>query len=387
MAETTRPPISDAFRRALIDGITSQKWDVALHRTVEDLGLAYASHPGLKRRRNEDRLAIAQVQSCSGERYTLAIVCDGVGGSENGDRAATLAIAGSIIELCAQRMKVPLGALADRLIRAADEFVRAELKGRGTTTMALLLAAPSGQCIAANIGDSRVYAWNPSGELVQISTDDTVENELRALPGDHRGFMQAHHLRGRISQAIGEPGRGSEDLRIVGFSRSAFPAGVILGTDGLWRAADSFDAVVANSEGSAEAVRRAVQLANWCGGGDNASIVAIGNLDKFCAFSATNVPPSLIGATVWIAESKLQLMSEVIFEQKAAPKPVAGKNKRKTSKVVKQRESREPELPLTGSDSKGDSSEQSAVTRDDAQKSAEPRPAIEVTLDKAGGRG
>lgn len=384
MTDRSRPPISDAFKKALIDGLTFQKWDTPLHRVVEELGLAMASHPGFKRRRNEDRTAVANVQCASGDRYTVAIVCDGVGGSENGDRAATLAIASVILELCAQQTKSALGPLAAKLVRCADDFVRSELKGRGTTTMALLLATPNGDCIGTNIGDSRIYSWVPAGEFDQVTVDDTVENELKALPGDHRAMMQAHNLRGRISQAIGEPGRGSDELRVVVVPRSMFRSGAILGTDGLWRAADSFPVVMSVADSASEAARRAVQLANLCGGVDNASIVAIADLQKFSIYQPTYVAPLTITVTLWANESRLVFIADRASSHNGEPRAKAStvKAKRKTFKGGKPAEVREPELPLEEQKQGRDAR---TVERADPEKTLEPKPAIEVTLDKAPG--
>jgi serine/threonine protein phosphatase PrpC len=381
MSERSRPPFSATLAGALIDGLSFQKWDTALHRAVEELGFAMASHPGHKRRRNEDRLAVAHVQTAAGDRYTVAIVCDGVGGSENGDRAATLAIAGVLLELTAQRTRLALGPLVAKLVRAADDFVRSELKGRGTTTMALLLATPDSQCVATSIGDSRVYAWKPAGELVQVSVDDTVENELKALPGDHRGVMQAHGLRGRLSQAIGEPGRTSDDLRVIAIPSTMFPAGVILGTDGLWRAAESFAVVVGNSENPAEAARRGVQLANWCGGVDNASMIAVSDLDKFCTYRTSFSGPPSLTLTVWVSESRLVLVSEVTPDS-VATRPQ--KAKRRTSKGAKEPALREPELPLSAGGPK-DTGDERTVKREEGAKPIDPRPAVQVTIEKASG--
>lgn len=179
--------------------------------------MAMGTHPGLKRPRNEDRIAVARVEAPDAESLTVALVCDGVGGSEYGDQAAVLAITAVLHDICIQQKSLPIQDVARHAVRSADEYVRQRLGGRGTTTLSMFLGSSSGNCACVNVGDSRVYSWSPGSQVVQVTIDDTVENELKAVPGDHGVLLKARGLKGRLSQAIGESDRSVDELRVQVF--------------------------------------------------------------------------------------------------------------------------------------------------------------------------
>lgn len=348
MSRDLLPPSSnEALFSALSEEFARQDWNQPVQSNVAELGLALHSHVGLKRGRNEDRIAVARVCAENSETYTLALVCDGVGGSQSGDKAATLAVTSMISELCAQRVHASVEAIAQHLLRTADNHVRYLLNGSGTTTASLFIAASSGQCAAANVGDSRIYSWKLSKQLNQVSLDDTVENELKLFPGDHEELLNARGLRGRLSQAIGEEGRSADDLRIRVFSREKFPAGVLLGSDGLWKTSKDFEVVIKNSANANDAARRAIALANWTGGVDNVSVIAIESVEKFCELSSLQAAQAgFITATVWLGQSTLKFIMERFapFSQQKQEKPRRRAiNKRKVSAAAE----REQQLSLT----------------------------------------
>ncbi|MFN7974888.1 MAG: protein phosphatase 2C domain-containing protein [Acidobacteriota bacterium] len=140
-------------------------------------GLSYAgiTHPGLKRKRNEDTFWVD-------EELTLFIVADGMGGQRRGAEAGRAAIAtiGKTIEKGEDSFLkyIPLGLRLKLLCRkaflAANEAVKNAAMGGGTT-MELLLVR-SGLVHLAHVGDSRVYLLR-GGALKQLTTDHTVGAE------------------------------------------------------------------------------------------------------------------------------------------------------------------------------------------------------------------
>jgi serine/threonine protein phosphatase PrpC len=325
------PPWRAPIFGAIFDEIAGQNWALPMQTSIEELGLALGTHPGLRRERNEDRIAVARVRALNGELYTLAILCDGVGGSESGDRAATLAIASVVYQLAAQNGRPGLKDLATMLVKGADEDVRGALQGRGATTIVLLLATPAGLIVCASVGDSRAYRWAPNNAAFdQVTVDDTIENELRNLPGDHAALLQERGLRGRLSQAVGEDGRTAEDLRVQVHTRERFLNGVVIGSDGLWRAAQDFAVVAAGSPSAADVVRRAINLANWVGGVDNTSIIAIEDLNCFCkprVGETTPDAPWQPSITIWAHAHKLRLISPEWPRESVARAPARPKKK------------------------------------------------------------
>ena len=360
-------PGAQAFLAMILDQIVGSH---ASQASIEELGLAMATHVGHKRERNEDRIAVARITAPDMETYTVALVCDGVGGSEAGDQAAALAIASIICDLALQQQSYPsLRDLALLLVRRADDLVRKDLQGRGATTLVMLLATASGDLVGVSVGDSRAYSWDPRiNQLFQISTDDTFENELKGLPDQGAGLIKARRLQGRLSQAIGESGRSADDLRIQTFPKEDFSPGAVLGSDGLWRAAKDFEALVGNSPTPTDAVRRAIVLANWVGGVDNSSMIAISDVERLCGGSQGRPPTGRRQKEIelWLSSSKVKILTgNWINESKAAPQRAKQEKQKLKSK---RKESQEPEeglqLELEAVDSTG------------------ARPKIEVTINE-----
>ncbi|MTW10741.1 hypothetical protein GM658_09005 [Pseudoduganella eburnea] len=366
-------PGAQEFLAMILDQIVGSQ---ASQASIEELGLAMATHVGLKRERNEDRVAVARIAAPDMETYTVALVCDGVGGSEAGDQAAALAIASIICDLAQQQQSYPtLKDLASLLVRRADDLVRKNLQGRGATTLVMLLATTKGEVVGANVGDSRAYSWDPRPritQLVQITTDDTFENELKGLPDQGVGLINARGLQGRLSQAIGESGRSADDLRVQSFDKEDFSPGAVLGSDGLWRAAKDFETLVGNSPTPTDAVRRAIVLANWVGGVDNSSMIAITDVEQLCGVSQGRPPTGRRPKEIelWLPSSKVKILTgNWISESRPAPPPRAKQEKQEKQKLKsKKKESREPEaglqLELEAVDSTG------------------ARPKIEVTINE-----
>jgi len=316
-------------------------WAKAATRAAEELTAVVGSSPGSKRPRNEDRALIAEVFTDGGDRYRAAIVCDGVGGSEMGDVAATLATSAFLGRLQNTFGRRPLENLLVELIHLADDAVRAELRGKGSTTMSVVIASENGEVAAANIGDSRIYSWDPGKSLAQVSTDDTMENEFRNLPLKDPSVLDAKGLRGTLSQAIGDTGQGADRLRIATFSKHLFAVGVVLATDGTWKGNEpTFCAVTRNAANGADAVRRAILVATWSGGIDNASIIAIENLATF-AKAVPSGSQRRGGISLWLNDTKIVLQR--VRAATIAPEPTPPKEKTESrKKIVDDRRRRGP---------------------------------------------
>lgn len=333
---------------------------------IDELGLVMATHLGSKRERNDDRIAVARIAAPNTETYTVALVCDGVGGSALGDQAASLAIASIIVDLAQQQGRSSLTELAVTLVRRADDLVRKELQGRGATTLVMLLATASGHLVCANVGDSRAYSWDQnSRKLDQVTVDDTIENELKEIPGNHAALINAHGLQGRLSQAIGESGRTADELRVQIYTKERFRDGAVLGSDGLWRAARDFETAVATAATPTDAVRRAIALANWVGGVDNASLIAVGDVKRLCGGLQTQASAGRKQTEIalWSSSSKIKILTSNWIGEAKSTEPRAKPEKQKRNTKKKPRKTvDEPQLKLETVDSK------------------DVRPKIEVTI-------
>jgi serine/threonine protein phosphatase PrpC len=309
LTNTFLSAMKGSIGKELLSELWVAPWDTTRLRTIDELGVAHGTSTGTQRKRNEDRVAIAYVTSLNQEHFAVALVCDGVGGSEMGDVAATLAIASFIDELTRINAFLPLPDLLVELIRKMDHTVRSVLGGRGTTTASIVLASSTGRFVAANVGDSRIYSWKPNGlRLQQVSVDDTIENELLNLNIKDASALDARGLRGRLSQAIGESGRTTSDLRIVVLEKDKFEeGGMILATDGAWKSVEAgFKSLALHATSATEAMRRIITFSAWTGGIDNVSIVAIEDMLKFAKIGGDSVrqASTTSRATVWICDNK-----------------------------------------------------------------------------------
>ena len=370
--------MGSSLGEAVLNELWSVSWEIAHTRVIEEMGLAFGCHPGLRRKRNEDRVAVAQVVAANNERYAVALVCDGVGGSELGDIAATLTIASILNELARYSLLTSVSAIATDLIKKADIFVRQELSGKGTSTLSMVLISAAGDLAAVNVGDSRVYSWSSGNVLKQISTDDTMENELLGLTFKDAGVLDARGLRGRLSQAVGESGRTANDLRLITFDKEKFlDGGVVLGSDGLWKSAEAgFQSVLFHAASAHEAVRRTIAFANWTGGMDNISVVVIADLNKM----AEAITPPIRSAgtsmaiTFWAGDTKFT-SSEAIVVRKSVPQPNALKLDISVKKPTRKATGR------TKSVARAIDDDQLQITDDSVPSKHGNRPEIQVSVD------
>lgn len=145
------------------------------------------SKPG-KRTKNED--CVYPTDSSSVEDSGLFIVCDGIGGAENGEVASEIAC--NVIEsFLAKKMQyAPIGenemgvaiAIAEAELRS---FAKNNPESRGLGTTLALLYIQGSKAMTAHIGDSRVYHIR-NGEILFKTNDHSFVNDLVAT-----GFITA----------------------------------------------------------------------------------------------------------------------------------------------------------------------------------------------------
>lgn len=137
------------------------------------------SETGLQRQNNEDAVLFLipdkpWIERCLG---TLAIVSDGIGGYQRGEKASAM-----IVETVSKYYFKEAGQPAERLRQAAInannsvaiEGMASSIKMGATCTA---LAILEDELYFLHIGDSRAYILY-NGELSQMTTDHTVANEM-----------------------------------------------------------------------------------------------------------------------------------------------------------------------------------------------------------------
>jgi serine/threonine protein phosphatase PrpC len=218
------------------------------------------SHPGRRRRRNEDSYVIAP---------PLFAVADGMGGARAGEIASRLAAA-AVREEEGERVDVAeLIQEANRRVfeRARDDSSAA---GMGTTMTVALVEAD--HVTIGHVGDSRAYRLRDNA-LEQLTEDHSLVAELVRSGKLSPEEAESHPQRSVITRALGtEP-----DVDADTFTVEAHPGDVfLLCSDGLTTMVedDHIVEVVNRHRGDLErAAKQLIADANRSGGEDNVTVV------------------------------------------------------------------------------------------------------------------
>ena len=231
---------------------------------------AVATHPGRKRRHNEDAYV------CEPPLFAIA---DGMGGARAGEVASGLAAAAlqedEVNGTGAERV-VALIQKANRSVyeRSSSD---ADVAGMGTT-MTVALVENDGVTFG-HVGDSRAYVLREGG-LEQLTDDHSLVAEL--VRGGKLTAEEAEHhpQRSVITRALGtDPDIDVDTFTVEGHDGDVF----VLCSDGLTDmvADEEIGAVLAERRASLEdATNELVRVANRAGGQDNITIVAFELTDE-----------------------------------------------------------------------------------------------------------
>lgn len=133
------------------------------------------------RKYNEDRCNSDLFVSAGGLSMAVAVVCDGVGGEERGERAAQLAVDTLLLALRDSKQTDPvetiIAAVREANSAVHNEALRLGAGERMACTMALAVVVNETTLYVANVGDSRVYLAR-GGTYQQITRDHTFANVM-----------------------------------------------------------------------------------------------------------------------------------------------------------------------------------------------------------------
>jgi PPM family protein phosphatase len=225
---------------------------------------AALSHPGRRRRHNEDAYVVEP---------PLFAVADGMGGAKAGEVASGLAAAA--VQESANRDdsgEARVAALIEeanrRVFRRAHED--REASGMGTT-MTIALVEDDHVAIG-HVGDSRAYLIR-GGRLEQLTDDHSLVAELVRSGKLTPEEAETHPQRSVITRALGT----EADVDVDTFSVEASPGDLfLLCSDGLTSMVDDetiLDAVERNRPNLQEAAKALVNAANRGGGEDNITVI------------------------------------------------------------------------------------------------------------------
>jgi PPM family protein phosphatase len=222
------------------------------------------SHPGRRRRHNEDAFVV---------QPPLFAVADGMGGAKAGEVASGLAAAavqesGSDGQGGEARVTALIQEANRRVFRRATED--REASGMGTTMTVALVE--DDRVAIGHVGDSRAYLIR-EGELEQLTDDHSLVAELVRSGKLTPEEAETHPQRSVITRALGT----DADVDVDSFSVPAVPGDLfLLCSDGLTSMIDDqtiLDAVEQHRPNLQEAAKALVNAANRVGGEDNITVV------------------------------------------------------------------------------------------------------------------
>ncbi|MDQ6909318.1 MAG: Stp1/IreP family PP2C-type Ser/Thr phosphatase [Actinomycetota bacterium] len=230
-----------------------------------------ATDVGRVRKMNEDRFLVGD---------GLYAVADGVGGHQAGEVASEMSV-----ETLAEAFREPTTDGLVAAIKDANEAVwrlaqdNAEKRGMGTTITALALVQEDGEehLTIVNVGDSRAYLFQ-NGELVQISEDHSLVEELVRKGQLTHEEAQVHPQRSIITRALGmEPEIEVDYWQLVPYRGDR----VLLCSDGLTNEVsdDRIASTLRQIRDPQEAARDLVRQAKDHGGNDNITVVVVDVVD------------------------------------------------------------------------------------------------------------
>jgi PPM family protein phosphatase len=244
------------------------------HPGTFEIQMAGACDPGRARDHNEDAIAI---QEDDGRGYYLALVCDGMGGHNAGEVASAIAV-----ETISSYLEQHFGerdnpelleqAFAQASARI-DEQAELNPDSRGMGCTCVMVLGVRDRIWVAWAGDSRAYQVRDA-EIMQLSTDHTVVQELVDQELITPAQAAVHPYRGRISRCLGHgKKKGHPTVR-----EFAFPPGtnVLVCSDGLSDVlADEEVSVLVGQRDVRSSARRLIEAANGAGGPDNISAIVM----------------------------------------------------------------------------------------------------------------
>jgi PPM family protein phosphatase len=218
------------------------------------------SHPGRRRRRNEDAFVVAP---------PLFAVADGMGGAKAGEIASRLAAAAVPKE---GGDRVDVAELIHEANRRVFERARDDASASGMGTTMTVALVEDDHVTIGHVGDSRAYRLRDH-ELEQLTEDHSLVAELvrsgRLSPEE----AESHPQRSVITRALGT----EADVDVDTFTVDTRPGDVFLiCSDGLTTMVEDdriVDVVEQNRDDLERAAKQLIADANRSGGEDNVTVI------------------------------------------------------------------------------------------------------------------
>jgi PPM family protein phosphatase len=221
---------------------------------------AALSHPGRRRRRNEDAFVVSP---------PLFAVADGMGGAKAGEIASRLAAAAVREE---EGERVDVAGLIREANRRVFERAREDASASGMGTTMTVALAEDDHVTIGHVGDSRAYRLR-NGGLEQLTEDHSLVAELVRSGKLSPEEAETHPQRSVITRALGT----EADVDVDTFSVDVQPGDLfLLCSDGLTSMVGDeriVDVVAQHRDDLERAAKQLIADANRSGGEDNVTVV------------------------------------------------------------------------------------------------------------------
>jgi len=264
-----------------------------------------------------------------GERGSLFVVADGMGGAAAGEVASEMATKtiyeqllsawGSERELTPQRFAYRLREAVEAANRQIHSYAAAhpELRGMGTTTTAVGILGD--RFFLSQVGDSRAYLIR-QGQAVQLTKDQSLMQRLVEAGELTEEEAAKSERRNIILQALGPDARVKVDLTHQEVRRGDI---LVLCSDGLSGSVKKEEiAEIATRERDLQAAcDRLIALANQRGGPDNITVI----LARFDGEGLRPVEASAeVGHQVYpLIDTETSTEPVPVYKGSRAPEPAA----------------------------------------------------------------
>lgn len=214
----------------------------------------------------------------------LWVVADGMGGAQAGEVASSMAIEALQDSYVDPTIESLAAAMAEANRRIHDAARDPDLKGMGTTAVAIALvpgepdpddpgAEEEQHLLVVNVGDSRAYLFRDAG-LTQLTDDHSVVAQLVRDGRISQAEADAHPQRNIVTRVLGPYPDVQVDIWPVDPVRGDR---YLLCSDGLFNEVpdDQMAAVLRRLEDPTDAAAELVRLANESGGRDNITVIVL----------------------------------------------------------------------------------------------------------------
>ncbi|NLU23542.1 MAG: Stp1/IreP family PP2C-type Ser/Thr phosphatase [Clostridiales bacterium] len=233
---------------------------------------------GLIRKENQDCYAVETIGD-----YTVAVVCDGMGGTNGGQIASRIAVK-TFTEGLRHSLRKTMNSsqiqeAANICISRANEAIRAqaaadrELERMGTTLVSSIVKGNT--AVVSNIGDSRAYAITAE-DICQITKDHSMVESMVEKGDLTPAEARRHPSRNLITRALGPDPVAEADHFTVAIKPDEF---LLLCTDGLVNTVSDQEILfeIIHSEQTDNCLNRLIKLSMDRGAPDNVTVVLLHN--------------------------------------------------------------------------------------------------------------